>query len=205
MVRWLIGLVLLLPLFAAACAPDDIDVTDVPTLTLIPATATDTATPIPPSPTPADLPAPADILNPTLMPTLEGTAVNFTGQELIERDPVAAQLVTIARRLVATDLDLPIRLVRLIDVRLVVWTDSTLNCPPPNSENVPQQVDGYRIVVRASDQTYLFHTDFNHVVPCDPANEQLPEGVVLPTEEATAELTLEATEAVTAEASEEAS
>lgn len=173
--------------------------TTVPTLTLIPVTATLTPTTAPPTSTPADLPAPEDLLNPSPTPTSEVTLASdaLSGAALVEHDPVAAVLVDMAQRQVATDLDLPTRRVRLIDVRAASWTDSTMNCPPPNSTPVPQQTSGYRIVLQAGEQTYIMHTDFDRVVLCPAENEQLPEG--FPTEEPTAEVTPELTVEVTSE------
>jgi len=196
--RWLIPLLLLL--IAASCAPSGGSPTSVPTLTLIPATATDTATPVPPTSTSANLPAPADVAQPTDTPTPARSTANLTGDALVAQDPVAGELVGIAERLIAQQLNLPTRRVRLIDARSVVWTDSTLNCPASDSQVVQQDIDGYRIVVQAGDQNYLFHTDFDRVVPCDFANERLPDGVVVPTLEPisafpTSEVTAEATSA----------
>jgi hypothetical protein len=41
-------------------------------------------------------------------------------------------------------------------------------------------VDGYRIVLSAGDNEYLFHTDFDRALPCDAKNEQLPETTPAP-------------------------
>lgn len=183
--RWAVLLILLL--LAAACAPGP--ETAVPTLTLIPATDTPTFTPVPPTSTPANLPGPQDVLQPIATATPTGAAASLSGDALVAQDPVAGELVGIAQRQVASERDLPLNRIFLVDVRPVVWTDSTLNCPLPNSERVEQAIDGYRIVVQAGDQEYLFHTDFDRVVPCDPANEALPASVVLPTPEVTAEST----------------
>ena len=188
--RWLIPFACLL-LITTACAPSAAVDTPVPTLDLIPATATLTPTPVPPTLTPAGLPAPVDLLNPTATPPDTTTPEALFGAALLQRDSVAAELVAIAQRLVASERDLPVQRVRLVDVRPAAWTDSSLNCPLPDSTPVPLQTDGYRILVQVNDQEYLFHTDVDRVVPCDPANEQLPEGL-LPTEEPTAESTSEA-------------
>jgi hypothetical protein len=193
MKRWLIPLLLLI---VAACAPSGGSPTAAPTLNLIPATPTDTPTPIPPTATFSNLPLPADIGQPTETATAAGSSTNLTGDALIAQDPVAGELVGIAQRLIATQLNLPSRRIRMVDVRSVVWTDSTLNCPAANSQVVKQDIDGYRIVVQAGDQNYLFHTDFDRVVPCEFANERLPEGVIVPT----FEVTSEATSSVTPEA-----
>lgn len=188
-------LILLIVLVAAACAPGGSSETPPPTLTLIPATDTETPTSAPPTSTPANLPGPQDVIFPTAIVPTPSTVDELIGEALIAEDPVAAELVGIAQRMVATDLNLPTRRIFLIDARAAVWTDSTLNCPQPNSEAVILQSDGYRILLHAGDQEYLFHTDFDRVIPCDPANEQLPDSFVLPTEEPTSEVTAEATEA----------
>lgn len=189
---------LLMIVFCAACAPTATENTPAPTLTLIPATATDTPTPVPPTSTASTLVEPQDVIPPT--PTTSPLALleGLTGAALVAQDPVAAELVGIAQRRVADDLDLPVRRIRLVDVRAVVWTDSTLNCPLPEVEVIHQETDGYRIVLGAGDQEFLFHTDVDRVVPCEPENEALPAGVLPteePTEEPTAEVTPESTEA----------
>ena len=187
-------LIFLMVLIAAACAPGGGE-TSVPTLTLIPATETNTPTPVPPTSTPANLPGPQDVIRPTDTATPLGSVDDLIGEALIAQDPVAAELVGIAQRMVAADLNLPTRRVFLNDVRSAVWTDSTLNCPQSNSEIVALQSDGYRILLQAGDQEFLFHTDFDRVIRCDPTNEQLPESFVMPTEEPTSEVTAESTEA----------
>lgn len=146
----------------------------------------------------SDLSAPEDILNATSTRTPEAALAALDGAALIERDPVAAVLVDMAQRAVAADLDLPTRRVRLVDVRPASWTDNTMNCPPPNSTPVPQQTSGYRIVLQAGEQTFIMHTDFDRVVLCPSANEQLPEG--FPTLEVMPELTGEPTSELTPEA-----
>lgn len=189
---------LLLLAICAACAPSAAENTPAPTLTLIPATATDTPTPVPATSTASTLVDPQDVAPPTPTPNTLASLEGLTGAALVAQDPVAAELVGIAQRRVADDLDLPIRRIRLVDVRAVVWTDSTLNCPLPEAEVVVQETDGYRIVLGAGDQEFLFHTDVDRVVPCDEANENLPSGVLPteePTEAPTAEVTAEATEA----------
>jgi hypothetical protein len=154
---------------AAACAPSAGSDTSVPTLTLILATEVPTATAVPPTSTSANLPGPQDIVRPTETATPNYASDNLIGEALIAEDPVAAELVGIAQRLVSDQTDLPTRRIFLIDVRAAVWTDSTLNCPQPESEVIAVQSDGYRIVLQAGDQEFLFHTDFDRVVACDRA------------------------------------
>lgn len=174
----------------AACSPST---TLVPTLTLIPATATPIPSPVPSTATLEELPDPRTLFaTPTTAPS-----ANNTPQALIEIDPIAAELVGIAQRLVAQELDLPTRRVRFVEAEPYTWTDSSLGCPMPGQTYTGIQINGYRIVVSVGDDEYIFHTDFDRVLPCDPENEQLPI-------EATPEVTEEATEESTQEATEEA-
>lgn len=179
--RWLF---LLCCVVTAACSTAQ-EATPAPTVALIPATATRTPTPEPPTPTPEPLTQPQDLFTTPTIPSLAET----TPESLIEIDPIAAELVAIARRVVAQDLDLPTRRVRLVEVAPYVWTDSSLGCPAPGQVYSPIEILGYRIVVSAGDEEYLFHTDFDRVLPCDPENERLP---IEATPEVTAELTPEA-------------
>jgi hypothetical protein len=151
----------------AACAGAD-SLPPVPTLTFIPATITPTPHPLEPTATRAALPGPADVVSPTPdeLPPAEVTA---------EDDPVAADLVRLAQRRLGDDLDMPTRRIRVIEVRPVRWLESSLGCPLPDQTYTTLEIDGYRIVLAAGDTEYIFHTDFDRVMPCDPENEQLPE------------------------------
>ncbi|MBC6934950.1 MAG: hypothetical protein DWB42_03840 [Chloroflexi bacterium] len=155
------GFVLLI--FLAACAGGEAS-TPPPTLTLIPAIITDTPSPAPPTATRAALPGPGDVV--TAGPADEETP---------ESDPVAAELVQLAQRRLGDILDLPTRRIRVVEVRPVRWPDSSLGCPLPGQTYTAVQIDGYRIVLLAGEREYIFHTDFDHALPCDAANEQLPE------------------------------
>jgi len=174
----LIALIILLTVGAAACAPaDPTPLPAVPTAALIPATDTATPTDTPPTQTPADLPAPGDVV-----PTHTATAE--VGDALLSEDVIAAELVGIAQRQVAAELGISERRVQVVEVVPVVWTDSSLNCPLPDQQITAMEIDGYRIVLEAGTREYVFHADFDRVLPCDLANEVMP----------TAEVTAEATE-----------
>jgi hypothetical protein len=166
--------------------------TPIPTLALIPATATYTPSPEPPTPTLEPFSQPQELFSSPTMPP----AGEHTPEALIEVDPIAAELVSIAQRLVAQDLDLPTRRVRLVELQPYVWSDSSLGCPLPGQRYVAIVINGYRIVVSAGDENYIFHTDFDRVIPCDSDNEQLPI-------ETTPEVTAEVTVASTPEATDE--
>jgi len=94
---------------------------------------------------------------------------------LLELDPVAAELAALAQQRIADQLDLPIRRIRIVDVRTVRWTDSSLGCPQPDQTYTQVETDGYRIVVSAGEQEYIFHSDFDRLLVCSADAEQLPE------------------------------
>jgi hypothetical protein len=154
---------------ASACATDATPFVE-PTQRLIPPTATYTPSPLPPTTAQPTQPAPGDLV---------GTAVDVQPtvsdeDNLLEVDPVASELATLAQRRIAEELGLPTRRVRILEVVSYVWPDTSLGCPIPGETYTQQTVDGYRIVLAAGDNEYIFHTDFDRAVPCDPANEQLP-------------------------------
>lgn len=167
------SLLALLVLLLAACAPAASNA-PVPTLTLIPAADTATPTPIPPTQTPLPLPAPGDLAA-TPDAALAGEATPEASlDDLLATDPIAAELVALAQRLVADQLDLPVRRVRLVDVQPITWDDTSLGCPTPGQTYEAAAVDGYRIVLTTGDEFHLYHTDFDRVILCTAENERLP-------------------------------
>lgn len=181
-------------LLASGCAPE-VQPTNAPTLTLIPSTATPTPTSIPPTPTLQSLTSPQD-LQLTAAPTR--TLTVSEDQTLADVDPVAFELIGVAQRALGQQLNLPTRRVVLEDIQTVTWPDSSLGCPQPDIQYQRTQVNGYRIVLTAGQNNYIYHTDFDRVFLCDAENEILPES--FQPAESTAEATLEVTEEVTAEA-----
>jgi hypothetical protein len=151
---------------SAACsstAPLDVE----PTQTLIIPTVTNTPIPVTATITLTPLPRASDLATPT--PAVEDNSDDSTPE-----DPVAAELVGLAQRRVAETTNLPVRRIQVIEVKPYRWTDVSLGCPIPNEVYAQQEVDGYRIVLSANDQQFIFHTDFDRVVACDAANEKLP-------------------------------
>ncbi len=115
-----------------------------------------------------------------------GVTAEATVESLLVADPVAAELIALARRQVvrlygATDAD-----VRLVDVASVTWPDAALGCPQPNTQYPAGSHDGYRIVLAAGAAQYIYHTDFDHVVECAAADEVLPPDALFATAEAAA-------------------
>ncbi len=190
--------VLILLVLASGCAPEA-QPTNAPTLTLIPSTATATPTPIPPTATLQSLTSPQDLLM-TVAPTR--TALTAEEQTLVEIDPVAAELIGVAQRALGQQLNLPTRRIVLNEIQAVTWPDSSLGCPQPGAQYQQALANGYRIVLTAGQNTYIYHTDFDRVFLCDAENEVLPASfqAAESTVEATLEVAHEATEEATPEA-----
>lgn len=164
------GWVFILLFLLSACGGASTPFVD-PTQVLIPSTATFTPSPVPPTETPdAALSAPGDI---TAIAPLSETPAPETN-DVLNVDPVAAELAMLAQRRVAQDLGLPVRGVRVLEVESYTWTDTSLGCPIAGETYTAIAVYGYRIVLAAGDNQYIFHTDPDRVLPCDAANEQLP-------------------------------
>lgn len=178
--RFLLAVVIALLL--VSCTAEQAAQTPEPTVTLILATATQTPTPIPPTETPEATEVPGITIE--IAPTAAATPVP-SDAPLEEVDPVAAELVFIAQGLVADQTGLPTRRIRVVSVEAFLWRDTSLGCPVPGQASTPNETLGYRIVIQAGDTEYLFHTDVDRVIPCDPENEVLPD--VLP--EVTPEIT----------------
>jgi hypothetical protein len=138
---------------------------------LIPATATPLPSAVPPTFTPSsDLSAPRDLTAPTPPPAASSGITNE-----IEDDPVAGELAALAQRRIADQQGIPVSRVEVVEIKAFIWTNTSLGCPLPDQVYTPVTVDGYRIVLEAADEQYIFHTDFDRVIPCDPSLEQLPD------------------------------
>jgi hypothetical protein len=108
-----------------------------------------------------------DLVDPTAAATLAVGA-------LLAIDPIAAELATLAQRRVADELDLPLRRVDVIGLRAITWTESSLGCPQPDQTYTPVEIDGYRIVISAAENLYIFHSDSERLALCAPEDELLP-------------------------------
>ena len=161
---------ILLLFCSAACsstAPLEVE----PTQKLIVPTVTNTPIPVTPTITLTPLPRAGDLS--TATPAVKDNLATSSAESTPE-DPVAAELVGLAQRRVAETTNLPVRRIQVVEVKSYTWTDVSLGCPLPNETYAQQEVDGYRIVLSANDQQFIFHTDFDRVVACDAANEKLP-------------------------------
>ena len=170
-------LVLVAALLLAACSSGGTAAPE-PTQTLIPPTETPIPQVILPTATPeATLPRPGDIA----VASPQAAASDAPADSIsLETDPVAAELVALARRRIAQELNLPSQRVQLVEIQAVRWPDSSLGCPAAGQAYTQGEVDGYRMVLSAGDRQYYFHTDFDRALPCDAAREVLPEATEQP-------------------------
>jgi hypothetical protein len=103
-----------------------------------------------------------------------GSFAGRTEDLLLDTDPVAVEMAALAQRRLAEELDLATRRIHIVDVGFYTWVDSSLGCPQPGQSYPMIQTGGYRIVLAAGDQEYIFHSDTTQVIPCDAAREVLP-------------------------------
>lgn len=98
-----------------------------------------------------------------------------SGELLIAIDPVAADIFRLVQARVADELDLSTRRVQLDDIQAITWPDTSLGCPQDNQDYNLLGIDGYRIVVIAGENEYIFHSDPINIYPCQAEKEILPE------------------------------
>jgi hypothetical protein len=89
-------------------------------------------------------------------------------------DPIADSMVEQAQRDAARRLDVSQTRVRLVSLLAMTWPDASVGCPQPEIDYADVETPGYRIVVRADDQTLIYHTSIRHFVTCVPEDEVLP-------------------------------
>ena len=161
------AIIVLLLVFLTACSSTAPLVAE-PTQKLI--VPTITVTPIPQTPTATLTPLPRASDLSTATPAIDEQSTTTSPESTLD-DPVAAELVGLAQRRVAETTNLPVRRIEVVEVKSYKWTDTSLGCPSPNESYAQQEVDGYRIVLSSNDQQFIFHTDFDRVIACDPVNE----------------------------------
>lgn len=98
-----------------------------------------------------------------------------SGELLIAIDSVAADIFRLVQARVADELDISTRRVQLVDIQAMTWHDTSLGCPQVNQDYSTLEIDGYRIVVIAGENEYIFHSDPISIYPCQAEQEILPE------------------------------
>jgi hypothetical protein len=94
---------------------------------------------------------------------------------LILVDPFAADTFRLVQNLLAEELDISSRRVLLVSMTSVIWRDSSLGCPLEDQTYHEAEIVGYRIVVTAGEQEYIYHSDSTNVYLCAVENEVLPQ------------------------------
>lgn len=74
-----------------------------------------------------------------------------------EDDP-RASLVRAARNDLATRLQTMPEAIEVVEVRDMVWPDSSLGCPKPDTAYAQALQEGFQIVLKASNKTYYYHS-----------------------------------------------
>ncbi len=89
-------------------------------------------------------------------------------------DPIAAEMVLLARQRVTEQANTFLPRVRLEAISPVIWPDSSLGCPAEGQSYTQGEVSGYRVVVSYRGDETVFHTDFQTLLQCNPEDEVLP-------------------------------
>ncbi|QPC80596.1 hypothetical protein G4Y79_12825 [Phototrophicus methaneseepsis] len=97
---------------------------------------------------------------------------------LLAVDLIANDLLGLAKRRLARELDLPQERVRLVNIVPVTWQDTSLGCPQPDTHYASADLRGYRIEVAVGNETYIYHTDDSRLIACSADLEQLPPGLL---------------------------
>jgi len=108
--------------------------------------------PLAPTPSTAELPARTG----SCTPSPESTVGAFP--------PEAADVVALARADLAQRLDVEREVIRVISVEDVTWSDASLGCPEPGETYAQVVTPGFRIVLEASRERVVYHTDREETV-----------------------------------------
>jgi hypothetical protein len=76
----------------------------------------------------------------------------------------AQEVVALARQDLAERLDVDPRAIELISVEAVEWPDASLGCPKPGQMYAQVITPGFRVVLEARGETYVYHTDRGQTV-----------------------------------------
>lgn len=102
-------------------------------------------------------------------------------ETLLLVDPVADEMVALARQRLMTERNLRAGQIRVVDIEPETWEDNSLGCPAEGRSYSPLRSDGYRITLRAGESRYIFHTDFNRLMLCVVLEQAPPTAAASPT------------------------
>jgi hypothetical protein len=74
-------------------------------------------------------------------------------------DHTQEKMIALAVEDLSTRRSLDLKQIHVISVESVKWPDAALGCPRPGEAYAEQAEAGYRIVLEANGQNYIYHTD----------------------------------------------
>jgi hypothetical protein len=108
----------------------------------------------------------------TLHTDLEGRAVfcpdheGVPGED-IPADPMLADFILAARQDLATRLGVEGDSLEVVVAEAVEWPDTSMGCPQPGETYAQVITPGYHVVLRAGDEAYNYHGDYQRVFLCE--------------------------------------
>lgn len=119
------------------------------------------------APAASPTPAPTVPATPTVLAALTPTPGQTRGAPDAARPTGGSAMVDLARQDLARRLGLSPDQIVVESVKEREWPDTSLGCPEPGRLYAQVIVPGYRIVLRAQDRTFVYHTDrTSRVVLC---------------------------------------
>lgn len=106
---------------------------------------------------------------------VEANALEAPPDVIVQIDPVAADIVSLAQRRIADDLDISTRRVNVQSLEVRVWDDASLGCPAAGQNYDPIETNGYRLVLTAGENGYIFHASFDRLILCQDEPLELSE------------------------------
>ncbi len=104
-------------------------------------------------------------------------------------DPILESLVELSIQNLATRLSIDVEDIEWVDGMAVTWPDNSLGCPAEGGNYVQGPIEGYRIALETSEETYVYHTDGIAIRLCPNGQERFPAPLATreptPTEEPT--------------------
>lgn len=94
---------------------------------------------------------------------------------LLAVDPFAAETFRSVQVQLATELDLSTRLIELVTMRPVIWTDTSLGCPQSGQQYTTIEIPGYYMVIAVGNTNYVYHSDSIDTYPCPIERSILPD------------------------------
>jgi hypothetical protein len=98
----------------------------------------------------------------------------LSGDLLLELDPGAREMLLLAQRRLAEELDLSTHHITVVAITPYLWRDTGLGCPQSDQQVQSIPIQGYRIELEAGERQYIYHTDTVSVFSCPQGREQLP-------------------------------